>query len=150
MSETLTIPVRALLRLHEGFNGLDGVKPNATETLLFEFDPGVKWNLVKNAGIVEAAKDAYDKSLRKLIADSKLVNGEPVTDKNRDAIIALQTAQDASKDSEVKLEGILFIDLTAIFNKRKAKDGKTEIVNQIPVSILKNLALLIKEEPATA
>lgn len=151
MSESLEILTRDMLKLNQGLNGLDGIKPSATETLIFEFDDKTKWNLTKNAVIVDAAKEQYEKGMRKLLAENKLIVGEEITDKNRDAAQNVKNLDEAAKDSPLKLEGILRVKLSALLNRRTAKDGKTQIVNQIPISVLKNLSYIIEDDtPAAA
>ena len=64
MPETVTLPVRDLLKLHSALNSLDGAKTGKDEVIPFEFSPQVSWNLVKNTTIVERAKIDFDKAVR--------------------------------------------------------------------------------------
>jgi hypothetical protein len=152
MSEPLKISVRELLKLHTALNALDGIRPSADNTVIFEFEPQVKWNLTKNAVIVERHKEEHDKAVRKLMQDRKLVSGDKVNDQNRAAILEMQALDEVAKDSPVELPGILRVKLTSLFNKRKDKDCKADVVNLIPPSVLKGMSSIIDDDltPAAA
>lgn len=147
MGETIKVTNAALDGLVSALNSLDGIKLTGGIQEAFEFADDVQWNLSKNAVICERAKDFHKRGLSDAMKKHKIVQGEQLTEENRDRMVALQAEVDGLDTREVELTGILFVTLAELRTKPPAGDRKAG-KNLIPISVLKRLNPIIREIPA--
>jgi hypothetical protein len=147
MGETIKVTNPELSRLISGLNSLDGVKITKDEIEPFEFADGVQWNLSKNAVICERGREPYTHAIKALMKTHGIVQGEQLSEENRDRMVAFQAAVNALEVGEIELTGFLFITLDEL-RTRPANGDRKAGKNLIPVSVLKNLNSIIKEADA--
>lgn len=152
MGSTVKFTNRALLRLHEALNSLDGSKTGKDELIPFEFTAKVSWNLAKNQVIVERAKLIFDKALRQQAAQAGVKPGESIRvgpDEKPDPVrlqkfAKLQDAIEEMKDQSVDLSGLIFVTLDDLLSGPVDADGNKKH-NPIPQSVRAGLVPIIKE-----
>ena len=158
VAHTIKISNRALLKLHEALNSLDGSKTGKDEVIPFEFTMDVSWRLSTNAVIVERAKLAFDRALRMVAKQVGLRPGESLHVANNENPDAAKVAKiekfgqftelsEELKDKEVDIPGILLIKLEELLNRPSSADGKV-LKNPIPQGVRNGLVPIITEGAA--
>ncbi len=152
MGQSIEVLNRVMVKLHNSLSSLDGSKQGKDEIVPFEFAQTVSWNLTKNAVIVERAKIAYDREVRKKAREFGIMPGESIEINGKEApnpeklakFLKHDAAVEELKDLTVTLDGLLFITLDELLNKPANADGKV-LKNPIPQSVRNGLAPIIKE-----
>lgn len=139
--EPIPLKIRGddMIRLWSALNQqLDGIRRGKDELEPFAFTAKVRWNLAKNAEILERTKKRYEKVVRSIFKEHKIIPGEKMTDANRDAIAAIKDKETDQQELEIDISGLLTIPLAELLNERQeSRDGRdVKIKNEIPQSTL--------------
>lgn len=141
---------RDLLRLHEALNSLDGVREGKDNLIQFDFKMSVSWALTVNATLVEQAKVAFDRQVRKLAKDCGITPGETITRGEAvspDKAARFQRLNDAIeelKDEQTEVNGLVQLRLEDILFRPASGDRK-EGINPLPQSVRNGLVPIIKQ-----
>lgn len=127
-----------------GLDSLDGVMLGKDDMRPFEFEDSIQWNLSKNAVLVEREVQVLDRALAKLKSVHKIVQGESLTDDNRERFLAFQDAVEGLLDGKTTIHGILYVTIDQL-RKQPERPNRKNGVNLIAVSVLKNLNPIIRE-----
>lgn len=137
--------VRDLLNIFAGLSSLDGIRKGPGEMIPFDFSRKVKWNMTKNLIAVEREKEAYDRLERKAAADHQVVNGMPKTPESVARYDAYMAEINGFQDQYADVGGILSVRLDDLLTRPPGPDGKPRPDNEIPQSVLHQLAAIIEE-----
>lgn len=144
MSDILEIARRNLKSLMRGLDSLDGVMMGKDDMRPFEFDESIQWNLSKNAVLVERECEVLDRALARLKSVHQIIQGEPLTEENRERFLAFAEAVEGLMDGTTKISGILFVSIEQL-RKQPDRGNRKGGTNLLAVSVLKNLNPIIRE-----
>jgi len=92
MSPKVSLTNRDIVKLQKALKALDGVV-DGKELRRFDYSTETRWLIIKAQFIIDRAKDLFELANDNFFKESGLVEGEPISDNNREKILQFQRAQ---------------------------------------------------------